>query len=129
VSNHIAPTGTERLLRPEQAAELLGYTVRALEAWRAQGRGPRYVRVSARSVRYRPSDVAAWAEERVRTSIADERDQSPTRPLALAGDARRRHALLQIRTRAEAAIDGPPVDPGWLLDVVADALGDEEAGT
>lgn len=71
MSEHSTPTSIEPLLRPEQAAELLGYTPRCLEAWRSSGRGPRFVRVSARSVRYRPSDLAAWAEERVRNSTAD----------------------------------------------------------
>ena len=42
----------DALLRPVDAAALLGFTKRALEAWRHRGGGPAFVRVSARAVRY-----------------------------------------------------------------------------
>jgi predicted DNA-binding transcriptional regulator AlpA len=61
----------DALLRPEEAARLLGYTTRALEAWRMQGRGPAFVRVSKRSVRYRRGDLLAWAASRVCRSTSD----------------------------------------------------------
>ena len=46
------------------AAEFLGYTIRALQNWRVRGGGPRFVRVSARSIRYRLLDLIRWADER-----------------------------------------------------------------
>ena len=61
----------DALLRPEGAAALLGFTPRALESWRHRGGGPKFVRVSARAVRYQRSDLLEWAEERVRTSTSD----------------------------------------------------------
>jgi predicted DNA-binding transcriptional regulator AlpA len=53
------------LLRTREAAKLLGMSPRALDAWRSAGRGPRFVRVSARCVRYRRRDLEEWAEARL----------------------------------------------------------------
>jgi predicted DNA-binding transcriptional regulator AlpA len=50
-----------------------GYSVRALQNWRLRGGGPRFVKVSARSVRYRRRDLIAWAEQRIRESTSAER--------------------------------------------------------
>ncbi len=54
----------EQLLNETQAADILCYSVRALQNWRRRGGGPRFVKVSARSVRYRYSDLVAWIELR-----------------------------------------------------------------
>ena len=59
------------LLTEEEAAAALGFTSRCLQNWRHRGSGPRYVRVSSRAVRYRPEDLAAWAEDRLRSSTSD----------------------------------------------------------
>jgi len=62
---------SNNLLTTRQAAAYLNYTPRALEGWRVRGGGPRFVRVSSRSVRYRQADLDAWIAERVRTSTSD----------------------------------------------------------
>ncbi len=54
----------EQLLNETQAADILCYSVRALQNWRHRGGGPRFVKVSTRSVRYRYSDLVAWIESR-----------------------------------------------------------------
>ena len=54
----------EQLLNETQAADILCYSVRALQNWRHRGGGPRFVKVSARSVRYRYSDLVSWIESR-----------------------------------------------------------------
>jgi predicted DNA-binding transcriptional regulator AlpA len=54
----------EQLLNETQAADILCYSVRALQNWRHRGGGPRFVKVSARSVRYRHSDLILWIESR-----------------------------------------------------------------
>jgi predicted DNA-binding transcriptional regulator AlpA len=59
------------LLTEAEAAELIGFSPRFLTERRYRGGGPLYVRVSARAVRYRPADLEAWAEERVRSSTSD----------------------------------------------------------
>ena len=61
----------DELLRPREAARLLAFSPRALEAWRTRGGGPRFVRVSARAVRYRRGDLVDWARERLRCSTSD----------------------------------------------------------
>ena len=62
----------DALLRDDAAAELLGFTPRALADWRRRGCGPQYVRVSARAIRYRRRDLIAWAASLLRTSTSDD---------------------------------------------------------
>jgi len=61
----------EQLLREEEAARLLGYSARALQNWRLRGGGPVFIKVSARSVRYRRGDLASWVRSHARTSTSD----------------------------------------------------------
>ena len=58
------PTELDQLMNEKQAAEVLCYSVRALQNWRCRGGGPRYIKVSARSVRYRRRDLLDWIEAR-----------------------------------------------------------------
>ena len=62
---------SDALLRPREAAAFLGFTTRALEAWRQRGGGPRFVRVSSRAIRYRRKDLQAWTKERLRRSTSE----------------------------------------------------------
>ncbi len=59
------------LLTEAQAARLLNFTPRFLQARRARGDGPPWVSISARAIRYRRSDLLDWIESHVRTSAAD----------------------------------------------------------
>lgn len=61
----------DRLILERDAAEFLGYSVRALQNWRVRGGGPAFVRVSARSIRYRRRDLIEWADERVRFNTSE----------------------------------------------------------
>lgn len=54
----------DRLMDEREAASILCYSVRALQNWRCRGGGPKFIKVSARSVRYRRSDLVAWIEAR-----------------------------------------------------------------
>lgn len=56
----------DQLLNEKQAASFLCYSQRALQNWRLRGGGPQYVKVSARSVRYRRRDLTEWIENRLR---------------------------------------------------------------
>lgn len=51
---------TERLLRRAEAAAMLNLKVQTLANWASAGKGPRRVRVGARAVRYRLSDITAY---------------------------------------------------------------------
>lgn len=64
------PDYLDRLINETQAANFLGYTIRALQNWRVRGGGPVYVKVSARSVRYRRRDLIAWADARVQANTS-----------------------------------------------------------
>lgn len=59
------PDHLDRLLSERDAAEFLGYTMRALQNWRTRGGGPVYVKISARSIRYRRCDLNAWIESKL----------------------------------------------------------------
>lgn len=59
------------LLTENDAARYLALTPRALQSWRYLGRGPRFVRISARAVRYRAEDLRGWVESRLRNSTSD----------------------------------------------------------
>ena len=66
ISDHL-----DQLVNEEGAAAFLGYTIRALQNWRLRGGGPRFVKVSGRSIRYRRRDLIEWIEQKLRTSSAD----------------------------------------------------------
>jgi predicted DNA-binding transcriptional regulator AlpA len=55
----------EQLISENQASTFLGYSPRSLQKWRCDGSGPRFVKVSGRSVRYRRKDLIQWAEENI----------------------------------------------------------------
>ncbi|QPZ89690.1 helix-turn-helix transcriptional regulator [Thioclava electrotropha] len=55
----------DRLITERDAADFLGYTMRALQNWRTRGGGPLYVKVSPRSIRYRRRDLNAWVESKL----------------------------------------------------------------
>lgn len=61
----------ERLLSPVDAAEFLSVAPRTLASWRYRGGGPSFVRVSSRCVRYRLSDLEAFANARIRQNTAE----------------------------------------------------------
>ncbi len=69
--NEQTPISARILLSEREAAELIGFTPRFLQERRLRGGGPRFVRVSARAVRYRPADLESWAAERLRISTSD----------------------------------------------------------
>lgn len=50
------------LFTTEEAAAFLAMSPETLRTWRCRGRGPAYITVSARNVRYRVDDLKAWAD-------------------------------------------------------------------
>lgn len=59
------PDYLDRLITERDAADFLGYTMRALQNWRVRGGGPLYVKISNRSIRYRRRDLQAWVESKL----------------------------------------------------------------
>lgn len=64
------PDYLDRLVNEHEAAEYLGYSVRALQNWRVRGGGPVFVKVSARSIRYRRRDLQAWVEAHLQSNTS-----------------------------------------------------------
>jgi hypothetical protein len=59
------------LLDQNQAADFLRLSPRTLEAKRLSGNGPKFVRISARAIRYRIEDLQRFVEERVVHSTSE----------------------------------------------------------
>jgi len=65
-----AAAGGPGLITPAAAAGRLGVNAKVLERWRGSGDGPAFVRMSSKTIRYRPEDLEAFVAGRVRTSTA-----------------------------------------------------------
>jgi predicted DNA-binding transcriptional regulator AlpA len=62
---------TEKLLTIDDVCGILSVTRGNLAQMRYEGRGPRFIKISKKAVRYRESDLDQWIESRVRTSTYD----------------------------------------------------------
>ena len=60
----------ESLLTEKDAADFLDLTTRCLQAWRYRGRGPRFVKISSRCIRYRRGDLLDWVQEKLRSDTS-----------------------------------------------------------
>ncbi len=65
-----AAAGATVLLTPAEVAGRLGCTPKVIERWRGTGDGPRFVRLSRKTIRYRAEDVEAFVAARVVSSTA-----------------------------------------------------------
>jgi hypothetical protein len=59
------------LLKEVEAAAFLGVSPRALQKWRVNGRGPEFLRLSSRCIRYSRGDLLSWLEARVCRNTAE----------------------------------------------------------
>jgi len=48
------------LMKPQDLADRLGVALITLRKWRQQGKGPRYIKLGHRTIRYRIEDVEEW---------------------------------------------------------------------
>jgi predicted DNA-binding transcriptional regulator AlpA len=60
-----AGTTIESLLNEYDLAHVTGLSVASVRRWRFLKIGPKYLKIGA-SVRYRPEDVSAWLESRLK---------------------------------------------------------------
>lgn len=63
------PVDPDALLTEVQVGQLLGLSIRTLQAWRARRAGPPFVQVG-RAIRYRRSDVVSWIDANTMGSSA-----------------------------------------------------------
>jgi len=61
----------DQLLTENQAADVLSFSVYALRNWRVRGGGPKFVKISQRSVRYRRRDLNSWATKLLKSSTSE----------------------------------------------------------
>ncbi len=57
----------DHLLSTIETAQYLGLHPTTLATWRTQGRGPQFVKVGARKVRYRPREIETWLDKNERS--------------------------------------------------------------
>jgi len=50
-------------LTTREAAQYLNVSERTLPGWRFLGRGPRWIRMGGRAIRYRRQELEAWAND------------------------------------------------------------------
>lgn len=53
----------EMLLTEKDVADYLGLKPRTLQFWRLFGRGPKFIKISNRLIRYRACDVQTWLDD------------------------------------------------------------------
>jgi predicted DNA-binding transcriptional regulator AlpA len=53
------------VVRPAEAAMALSVSLSLLKKWRAEGAGPRFVRLGGRAIGYRRADLSDWIAARV----------------------------------------------------------------
>lgn len=55
---------TTQSLTTDQAAGIIGIDKRTLDNWRSQGRGPTYIKLSKRAVRYTLEDILSFMDQK-----------------------------------------------------------------
>ena len=60
-----------QLIDEKAAAKFLNLTTRSMQAMRQRGGGPRFVRISARCIKYRRVDLKNYTDDRLRSSTSD----------------------------------------------------------
>ena len=66
--------GFDALLDEEATATQIGVSRRTLQDWRVRGKGPAYISISRRCVRYRTEDIRSWLESRIRRSTSQKEE-------------------------------------------------------
>jgi predicted DNA-binding transcriptional regulator AlpA len=66
IAGEVGFAAGDELVTESRAAELFGVSLRTLQAWRRNGTGPEFVRLSCRSIRYRHADLVAWVNARLK---------------------------------------------------------------
>lgn len=61
---------TDKLLTIDEVCDRLSVSRGALAQLRYEGTGPKFIKLTAKAVRYRESDIEAWLDGRVRSKTA-----------------------------------------------------------
>lgn len=60
-----------RLLTPEEASEYLGIPQKTLANWRSERRGPQFVKLESRLIRYRLVDLENYVSSKIVSTEVD----------------------------------------------------------
>jgi hypothetical protein len=71
-----SPSDPDALLTEVQAADLLCLSIRTLQSWRNQNRGPAFVR-AGRAIRYRKGTLVDWTSQNTCRPASQPNDHSP----------------------------------------------------
>ncbi len=55
----------DMLITEQETAKFLCHSVKTLQGWRTKNIGPKFVRISGRSIRYRRRDLQTWIESKL----------------------------------------------------------------
>lgn len=58
----------DKLLSTLETARYLDIHPTTLATWRVEGRGPRFIKLGNRKVRYRSEDITAWLDKNTQTT-------------------------------------------------------------
>jgi predicted site-specific integrase-resolvase len=94
----------DTLYYPREAAEFLKVDEGTLSKWRSTGMGPRYIKVSARAIRYEESELQRFKAERTRQSTWDAIDSAVA---ATAPDDSKKKALRTMVKEVIRELMGP----------------------
>lgn len=61
----------DQLLNEKLASEFMGFSVNTLRNWRVTGKGPCFIKISRRAIRYRRRDLISWANDRLVSSTSE----------------------------------------------------------
>ncbi len=64
-------TTQQHLMTTDEAAEFLDIHPATLATWRSEGRGPRYLKVGERNVRYQQEELERWLKAQERTGTRE----------------------------------------------------------
>jgi predicted DNA-binding transcriptional regulator AlpA len=81
-------------LNTQEAAEYVGVTKRMLQDLRTSGGGPRFMKLSSKTIRYDLIDIDIWIERKKRRSTVDKEEPDKSRRLEAAADWRRAREVL-----------------------------------
>ena len=65
------PDYLNKMINEHTAADYIGHSVRALQNWRVRGGGPKFIKVSGRSIRYRRLELNEWANSKLVASTSE----------------------------------------------------------
>lgn len=62
MSNNVEIQYPSRLIKPTEAARVLGRSRQTLAHWRMIGGGPKFIKISSNCVMYEPKDLVVWID-------------------------------------------------------------------